>query len=572
MSNPVLVTGSEGLVGGALRESLEGRGHEIVGLDLRGTGGEHGDVRDPGRVREAVAGCRGVVHLAAVSRVIWAERAPDDCRSTNVGGLRRVLEAAFEQPAPPWVVFASSREVYGRLRCLPATEDAPLSPVNVYGRSKIEGERLVEEARACGLRAATVRLSNVYGSVLDHADRVVPAFARAAVEGSAIRVDGAECSFDFTHIDDTVRGMVAAMDRLEAGETLPPIHLLTGTPTTLRDLAAMATALAGKRVPVVEASPRPFDVSRLPRRSVAGAGIARLGAARPSSGRFRAARRRFSRPGRHHRIRDGGNMKILQVIHGYPMRYNAGSEVYTQTLCQGLAASHEVHVFTREEDPFAPDFRLRQERDPDDPRIALHVVNNPRNRDRYREPGIDQRFAEVLDRLRPDIVHVGHLNHLSTSLPSEAAKRSVPVVHTLHDYWPMCPRGQFMQTFSLDPEDPWAACDGQEDRKCAERCYARCFGGAPDEREADAVYWTGWVGRRMRHVREMTETVDRFIAPARYLLDRYRDGFGLPAGKLVLLDYGFDLARLGGRRERPEGRPFVFGYIGTHIPAKESST
>ena len=45
-------------------------------------------------------------------------------------------------------------------------------------------------------------------------------------------------------------------------------------------------------------------------------------------------------------------MKILQVIHGYPMRYNAGSEVYTQTLCHGLAArGHEVHVFTREEDP-----------------------------------------------------------------------------------------------------------------------------------------------------------------------------------------------------------------------------
>ncbi|MDE0703642.1 MAG: glycosyltransferase, partial [Rhodospirillaceae bacterium] len=152
--------------------------------------------------------------------------------------------------------------------------------------------------------------------------------------------------------------------------------------------------------------------------------------------------------------------------------------------------------------------------------------------------------------------------------PFEAAARSIPVVYTLHDYWPMCPRGQFMQTFPLDPEDLWAACDGQEDRKCAERCYARYFGGAPDEREADVAYWTGWVERRMRHVREMTELVDCFIAPSRYLLDRYRDGFGIPAGKLVHLDYGFDLARLRGRRDRPEGGPFVFGYIGTHIPAK----
>ncbi len=262
MNERILVTGSEGLVGRDLRTAFEARGRDTVGLDLRGAGSEHGDVRHPRRVREAIAGCSGVVHLAAVSRVIWAEHAPDDCWSANIGGVRRVLEAAFEQPERPWVLFASSREVYGQPRCLPVTEDAPLLPVNVYGHSKIEGERLVEEATAGGLRAATLRLSNVYGSALDHADRVVPAFARAAVEGSAIRIDGAECTFDFTHIDDTVRGMVAAMDRLEAGETLPPIHLLTGTPTTLRELAAMATALAGKRVPVVEAPPRPFDVSR----------------------------------------------------------------------------------------------------------------------------------------------------------------------------------------------------------------------------------------------------------------------------------------------------------------------
>ena len=262
MKDRILVTGSEGLVGRALCATLEARGYELVGLDLRGTEKERGDVRDPGRVREAMSGCRGIVHLAAVSRVVWAERAPDVCRDTNIGGLRCVLEAACEQPARPWFLFASSREVYGRPKRLPATEAAPLSPVNVYGRSKAEGERLVEEAREDGLRTATVRLSNVYGSVLDHPDRVVPAFAHAAVEGSAIRMDGAECTFDFTHIDDTVRGMVATIDQLEAGEALPPIHLLTGAPTTLRELAAMATTFAMEPLPVVEALPRSFDVSR----------------------------------------------------------------------------------------------------------------------------------------------------------------------------------------------------------------------------------------------------------------------------------------------------------------------
>ena len=260
-------------------------------------------------------------------------------------------------------------------------------------------------------------------------------------------------------------------------------------------------------------------------------------------------------------------MKILKVIHGYPMRYNAGSEVYSQTLCHRLADRHEVHVFTREEDAFGPDFRLRVEKDADDPRITLHLVNNPRLKDRYRAMGIDQRFAEVLDEIEPDIVHVGHLNHLSTSLLEEAALREVPIVYTLHDYWLMCPRGQFMQMFPEDPDELWAACDGQEDRKCAERCYARYFSGAPDDREADVAYWTDWVARRMSHVREMTELVDVFVAPARYLHDRYRDEFGLPERKLVYLDYGFAHERMRGR-ERAPGEPFTFGYIGTHIPAK----
>lgn len=260
-------------------------------------------------------------------------------------------------------------------------------------------------------------------------------------------------------------------------------------------------------------------------------------------------------------------MKVLKVIHGYPMRYNAGSEVYSQTLCHGLAERHEVHVFTREEDAFAPDYRLRSEPDAADERVTLHVVNNPRHRDRYRAVGVDQRFAELLDRLDPDVVHFGHLNHLSTSLLVEAAARAIPIVYTLHDYWVMCPRGQFMQRHPVDPSALWPACDGQDDRKCAERCYARYFSGAPEERETDVAYWTDWVGRRMRHLREMCELVDVFVAPARYLLERYRDDFGLPASKLVYLDYGFDRARMNGRRRVP-GEPFTFGYIGTHIPAK----
>ena len=263
MRSNILITGAEGLVGSALRQSLSLRGDAPVNLDLRAPSARgRGDVRRADDVKTALAGCRGVVHLAAVSRVIWGERDPALCTATNVGGTRNVLDAARASITRPWVIFASSREVYGAPIQLPATEDCPLNPMNIYGRTKVEGERLVEEARAAGLRAATVRLSNVYGSIGDHATRVVPAFARAAVRGEPLQIEGSSHTFDFTHIDDTVRGLVSLIDLLDGGGPPPPsIHFLTGQPTSLAALAETCIHLAGSRSVRCEAPSRSFDVS-----------------------------------------------------------------------------------------------------------------------------------------------------------------------------------------------------------------------------------------------------------------------------------------------------------------------
>ena len=263
-------------------------------------------------------------------------------------------------------------------------------------------------------------------------------------------------------------------------------------------------------------------------------------------------------------------MKILKVIHGYPMRYNAGSEVYSQTLCHALLKDNEVQVFTRTEDSFEHDYVMFSDKDADQPEIKLHIVNMPRSRDGYRHSGVDEKFDEILKQFKPDLVHIGHLNHLSTSIPLVAKRNGIPVVYTLHDYWLMCPRGQFMQMF---PEDRsckstlWEACSGQNDHKCALHCYKRYFSGIEEELCHDIEYWTNWVSRRMMHIKEVCNAVDLFIAPARYLYERYRDDFGLAEEKLVYLDYGFDLSRLT-NRTRHNNEPFTFGYIGTHIPAK----
>lgn len=259
----VVVTGSSGLVGTALCAALSRLGWEVRAFDVRADGDARGDTRVPADVHRAVRGADGVVHLAAVSRVVWGERDPAGCWATNVDGTRTVIDECLAQARSPWLLFASSREVYGQAASLPVSEDAPLVPVNIYGRSKVAGEELTLAARSSGMRTAVVRLANVYGSVDDHPDRVVPAFARAAAEGLELRVDGPGHTFDFTHLDDVVEGLTRLVNLLAEGASdLPPIHLLPGRPTTLGELAQLAIESAGTTAPVRFAPPRSYDVSQ----------------------------------------------------------------------------------------------------------------------------------------------------------------------------------------------------------------------------------------------------------------------------------------------------------------------
>lgn len=266
----ILITGGAGTIGTALGWALERRGFRVTALDLRASGEGRGDVCDAAAVRRAMGDCSGVVHLAAVSRVAWGERDPRACQSTNVGGTRTVLSVAREVEHRPWVLFASSREVYGEPDAIPVTEDMQIRPVNAYGRSKAEAEALVGEAVGGGLQAAVVRLSNVYGGPHDHADRVVPSFVRAALRGAPLDVAGTHRAFDFTHIDDVVRGLCAVIDLLQVNPSPPPVHLVTGAAVTLGELARAAVEMAGSGS-VIQERPAPgFDVSRFvgdPRRA-----------------------------------------------------------------------------------------------------------------------------------------------------------------------------------------------------------------------------------------------------------------------------------------------------------------
>lgn len=258
-------------------------------------------------------------------------------------------------------------------------------------------------------------------------------------------------------------------------------------------------------------------------------------------------------------------MHLLKIIHGYPPNYNAGSEVYSQSICNELSKKHKVSVFTREENPYAPCFSIREQKVNEN--LTLYFVNNPQGKDGYRHKQMDDNFAELVKQLNPDIAHIGHVNHLSTGLVDELNKLKIPIIYTLHDFWLMCPRGQFL-TRSIGKENNFQLCDKQDDKKCATDCYKVYFSGREKNEQKEMEYWSNWIHQRMKETKSFINKVDLFIAPSHYLRNRFIKDFGIAENKIIYLDYGFPTEYLTQTEKSKEKTLFTFGYIGTHIPAK----
>jgi glycosyltransferase involved in cell wall biosynthesis len=258
-------------------------------------------------------------------------------------------------------------------------------------------------------------------------------------------------------------------------------------------------------------------------------------------------------------------MKILKIIHGYPPQYNAGSEVYSQSICDELCKENEVFVFTREENPYQPDFSIRKENAKNN--LTLFYVNMAQGKDGFKHKVIDEKLSEIVAEIRPDVAHVGHLNHLSTGIVKVLKEMKIPIVFTLHDFWLMCPRGQFLQR-NFGNQDHLQLCNGQEDRKCATSCYNAYFTGKDEFNENDVNYWTAWIHQRMLETKKMADLIDVFIAPSLYLKNRFVNEFNIPEKKIIYLDYGFPTLYLTPSIKSKKSKELVFGYIGTHIPSK----
>jgi len=269
----VLITGGLGFIGSNLARALAGLGARVSIVDslVPEYGGNRrnlagiasrvrvhlADVRDWPRLPDLIRGQDFLFNLAGQTSHMDSMTDPQTDLDINCRAQLAILEACRQHNPGIRIVFASTRQIYGRPDYLPVDEGHPLWPVDVNGINKLAGESFhLLYSRVHGIASTALRLTNTIGPrmrVRDARQTFVGVWIRRLVEGLPFEVWGGEQWRDFTYVDDAVDAFLLAAARPGAvGE----IFNVGGPPrVTLAHLAELLVELNGGGSFVVRAFP-----------------------------------------------------------------------------------------------------------------------------------------------------------------------------------------------------------------------------------------------------------------------------------------------------------------------------
>jgi UDP-glucose 4-epimerase len=258
----VLITGGAGFIGSNLARRLVALGARITLADslIPLFGGNPfnvqdirdrvalniTDVRDPHAMAYLVQGKDYLFNLAGQTSHLDSMTDPRTDLDINAAAQLSILEATRQHNPGVKIVFASTRQLYGKPVYLPVDEAHPIRPVDVNGINKLAGEwyHLLYN-NVYGIRACALRLTNTYGPgmrVKDARQTFLGIWVRNVIEGKPILVfgDGRQLR-DFNYVDDAVEALMqAALNPRADGQVY---NLGSHEVVSLRDLAQMLTEL-----------------------------------------------------------------------------------------------------------------------------------------------------------------------------------------------------------------------------------------------------------------------------------------------------------------------------------------
>ncbi len=214
----IVVTGGNGFLGSHIASRLRSLGYTVRifarrhGQEPQREGFETvwGDVRDKEAVRRAVQGMDRVIHTISNFRKGGSDK--DEAYAINVVGTRHVLEACSEFQVKQ-LVHCSTIGVHGNVKEIPATENTPYNPGDLYQETKLEAERAVRQyAQEHALPTTVIRPISLMGP---EDVRMLKLF-RMIQKGKFIKIGPCSAYFQPAYIDDVVTGFITCLGNEKA--------------------------------------------------------------------------------------------------------------------------------------------------------------------------------------------------------------------------------------------------------------------------------------------------------------------------------------------------------------------
>lgn len=245
-----MITGATGFTGGHLALALRAHGYHVRALVRDASKATHlarhgielvqGDLTRAYDVARAAEGCTHIYHIAALYR---SARHPDSVyEDVNVNGTRHVLDAAARHRVQR-VVHCSTVGVHGDIKQVPADENAPFNPGDIYQTTKLKAELLAMEAFQSGLPGTVFRPVGIYGP----GDLRFLKLFKTIHTGKFRMFGSGRVLYHMTYIDDLVDGILRCG---ESPQALGQVYILAGPRyTSITELAQHVAQAVGRPLP-----------------------------------------------------------------------------------------------------------------------------------------------------------------------------------------------------------------------------------------------------------------------------------------------------------------------------------
>jgi len=251
-----VVTGGSGFIGSYIVKHLLTQDHQVTVVDNFSRGKLENlvgfeekidfqklDILDFDALKECINGSDGIFHQAALTSVPESFIKKEKYHSVNVVGTENIFKLAKEFGIK--VVYASSSSVYGNTTLIPVKEDSKKKPINPYGITKLEDEKLAEKYHNLGTSIIGLRYFNVYGigQTNDYAGVITKFYDCIQTDKSPIIFGDGSQIRDFVSVEDVAK---ANLQSMKSNTNFAFLNIGTGITTSVKELAYLMIRLSGK--------------------------------------------------------------------------------------------------------------------------------------------------------------------------------------------------------------------------------------------------------------------------------------------------------------------------------------